>query len=234
MSTYDLEEQERIAELKDWWDKWGKLVQLVLAALIVAMVSLWGYREYQKKQGEEAEALFASVQKTAQEAAASKDPKKLSSAAAKLAEQFPSSFFATEAQLLAARTAVENKDFTAAETHLRWVADNGRDLYRNIARVRLASVLLENKQYDEALKQLGEVKEEGFAPLVADLRGDIYSAQGRADEARAAYQVAVDKAEARSALKGISQAKLDAAGGAIADKKEPSAKTDDGKKGAAK
>ena len=32
MSAYDLEEQERISALKDWWDKWGNWVYLAAAA----------------------------------------------------------------------------------------------------------------------------------------------------------------------------------------------------------
>jgi len=234
MSTYDLEEQERIDALKDWWDKWGLWVQLGIGAFVIVVFGLQGYRYYQKTQGEQAEALFASVQKTAQEAAASKDSKKLSAAASAMAEQYPGSFYATEAQLLAARNAAEVKDWAAAETHLRWVVANGRDLYKDLARLRLASVLLEGKKYDEALKQLADIGDEGFASVVADLKGDIYAVQGRTDEARAAYQVAVDKSQARSALKSISQAKLDAYGGAIAAKKDDAAKTDDGKNGAAK
>src|SRR5258708_39992598 len=115
MSTYDLEEQERIAALKDWWDKWSKLV---LGAAIVALVARAGtffYKDYQKSQAGKAEVLFTSVQKTAQEAAGGKDSKKLSSAATALADQYPGSFYATEAQLLAARSAVEAKDLAAAE-----------------------------------------------------------------------------------------------------------------------
>ncbi|MFO0216878.1 MAG: hypothetical protein ACK511_12760, partial [Burkholderiales bacterium] len=46
----------------------------------------------------------------------------------------------------------------------------------------------------------------------------------RTDEARAAYQMAVDKADSRSPLKAISQSKLDAVGGTI--EKPAEAKTD--------
>ena len=74
-------------------------------------------------------------------------------------------------------------------------------------------MLLDDKKYDEALKTLDQVKDEGYVSLVADLRGDILAVQGKKDEARAAYQIAVEKATDRSPLKAISQAKLDAFGG---------------------
>ncbi len=64
-----------------------------------------------------------------------------------------------------------------------------------------------------------------IAEVAADMKGDVYAAQGRADEARAAYQIAVDKADPRSSMKVVSQAKLDAFGGAIEVKKADEPKT---------
>lgn len=226
MSAYDLEEQERISALKDWWDKWGNWVYLAAAAFFIGVIGVQGWRYYQKTQSEQAETLFKSVKKTAEEANASKEYKKLSEAANTLSEKFPRTFQATDVQLMAAKSAFDAKDYAAAKTHLQWVVDKGRDTHRNIARVQLASVLLEDKKYDDALKTLDGVKEDSFVGVASDLRGDIFAVQGKRDEARAAYQVAVERAGDRSPLKAISQAKLDAFGGAVviagaADKNAP-------------
>ncbi len=91
---------------------------------------------------------------------------------------------------------------------------NGTDAHRGIARVRLASVLMEQKKYDDALRVLDGNKDEAYAPLVADMRGDVMLAQGRHDEARAAYKLAVDKASPTNPVKSIAQTKLNALGGA--------------------
>ena len=219
MSTYDLEEQERISALKDWWEKWGNWVSTGVVVVVLGVVGVQGYRYYQKSQTEQAEVLFKSVKKTADEVTASKESKKLSDAVNTLVEKFPGTFQATEAQLMAAKAAFEAGDFAAAKNHLQWVVDKGRDTHRNTARLRLATVMLETKDYDGALKTLEGVKEDAFQSSAADLKGDIFAAQGKRDDARAAYQLAVDKADARSALKVISQAKLDAFGGADASKK---------------
>ncbi len=214
MSAYDLEEQERISALKDWWDKWGTFVYLAVAAFFIGVIGVYFWRDYQGRQAAQAETLFKSVKKTAEEVNANKEYKKLSDAANALSEKFPRTFQATDAQMMAAKSAFEGKDYAAAKAHLQWVVDNGRDTHRNIARVQLASVMLEDKKYDDALKVLDSVKEDAFAGIAADVRGDIFAVQGKRDEARAAYQVAVEKAGERSPLKAISQAKLDAFGGA--------------------
>ena len=218
MSTYDLEEQERIAALKDWWDQWGNWVVAGVIAVLIGVFGTYGYRFFQKSQNEQAEALFKSVKKTAEEVAASKETKKLSEAVNTLVEKFPGTFQATESQLMAAKATFEAGDFAAAKTHLQWVVDKGRETHRATARVRLATVMLETKDYDGALKTLEAVKEDAFVSIAADLKGDVFAAQGKREEARAAYQVAVDKAGDRSALKSFSQAKLDAFGGPDAAK----------------
>ena len=226
MAAYDLEEQERIDALKDWWAKWGIWVYVGIGAFLVGVLSVQGWRYYQKSQGEQAELLFKSVKQTAQEAAASKESKKLSEAASAIAEKFPSAFYSSEAQLMAAKASFDTGEFATAKKHLQWVVDKGPAVHRGVARIRLASVLLEEKQFEEALKVLDQVKDEAFVSMASDLRGDVLSAQGRRDEARAAYQVAVEKANDRSPMKALSQAKLDSAGGSAA---KPAEKKDDGK-----
>ena len=213
MAAYDMEEQERIDALKDWWAKWGIWIYAAIGAFLVGVLAVQGWRYYQKSQGEQAEVLFKSVQKTAQEGAAAKETKKLSEASSAMAEKFPNTFYASEAQLMAAKASFDANDFAAAKKHLQWVADKGPAVHSNVARIRLASVLLEEKQYDQALKMLDQVKDEAFTSMAADLRGDILVSQGRRDEARAAYQIAVEKAGDRSPMKALSQAKLDGVGG---------------------
>ncbi|MEO8101550.1 MAG: tetratricopeptide repeat protein [Betaproteobacteria bacterium] len=213
MAAYDLEEQERIDALKDWWDKWGNWVYAGVGAVVIGSAGMQGWRYYEAKQHADAEVLFKSVEKTAQEVTASKDSKKLSEAATAMADAYPRTFQATDAKLLAAKAAFDAGDLASARNHLQWVVDNGRDTYKALARIRLAAVLLDDKKYDDALKALDQVKDEGYASMVADLRGDVMAVQGRRDEARAAYQIAVEKATDRSPLKAISQAKLDAFGG---------------------
>ena len=83
-----------------------------------------------------------------------------------------------------------------------------------MARLRLARILHDEKKADEALKLLEARHADSFAGLYADLKGDLLFAQGKREEARAAYQLALDRSDAGSPMRQIIQLKLDAVGGA--------------------
>ena len=90
------------------------------------------------------------------------------------------------------------------------------DELKQIARLRLAEVQLDDKQYDDALRTLDAKTDDSFAPVYADLRGDILVAAGRTADARTAYETALGKFDANSQYRPYLQAKLDAVGGPTA------------------
>ena len=81
-----------------------------------------------------------------------------------------------------------------------------------LARFRLAGVLLDEKKFEEALGLLDAKPEDSMANLFADLRGDVLVAKGSEAEARAAYQMALEKTDAQSPYRNLIQIKLDALG----------------------
>ncbi len=208
--SYDFEEQERIAELKAWWEdnRW-----YVIGAVVAAIVAFGGYRLWSwwsVRQAEDAAAMYGPVA----EALKGGDAKKVEALAQALIDKHPGSFQASEAALVVAKQAFDAGNLDEARKRLEWVMDHGSELHRGVARMRLASVLLEQKKYDEALKTLEANKDDAFLPLAADLRGDIMLAQGRLDEARSAYKLAVEKSGPRNPVRGIAETKLNALGGA--------------------
>ena len=207
--SYDFEEQERIAELKAWWEDNRLFVFGAVAAAIIGYASWQGWRWWSVRQAEEAAAMYKPVA----EAAKGKDAKKIADTAQPLIAKHPGSFYASEAALVVAKTAFDAGNLDEAKKQLEWVLDKGVEAHRGVARTRLASVLLEQKKYDEALKVLDGNKDAAFAASVADLRGDVMLAQGRMDEARAAYKLAMEKAEGRSPVRSIAETKLNALGG---------------------
>ena len=206
---YDFEEQERIAELKGWWEdnRW-----YVVGAIVAAVVAFAGYRGWDwwsARQAEDAAALFKPVSE-----APKADAAKLAAAAEPLIQQHPGSYFASEAALMVAKAAFDAGDLAQAQKRLAWVLDHGAEAHRGVARLRLAAVYLEEKKYDDALRTLDANKDEAYGALVADQRGDVMLAQGRLDEARAAYKLAIEKAGPSNPVRNIAETKLNALGGA--------------------
>ena len=209
--SYDFEEQERIAELKAWWED-NRLY--VFGAIIAAGVGFAGYQGWKywtARQSEDAAAMYRPLA----DAAKGKDAKKIADAAQPLIAKHPGTFYASEAALVAAKAAFEAGNLPEARKQLEWASNHGVEEHRGVARLRHAAVLLEEKKYDDALKVLDGNKDAAFVALVADMRGDVMLAQGRLDEARAAYKLAIEKAEPRNPVKNIAETKLQALGGAL-------------------
>lgn len=207
--AYDLEEQEQLSALKAWWQQYGKLVivTVVGGALVVAGIRGWHY--YKDSQASASGVLFDQLQRAERTA----DHKKVRDIAAQITDKYGSTQYATLAALSAAKSDFETGDLPAAKKRLQWVVDNAReDEVRDVARLRLARILLDEKNAAEALKLLEAKHGESFAGLYADVKGDALLAAGKKAEARAAYQAAFDKSDAASPARQILQLKLDSLG----------------------
>ena len=189
MAVYDLEEQEQISELKAWWEQYGKLVTTLALTAALASVGWQGMKWYQGKQASEAGALFFVVQQAAQRG----DAQKAREATGQIIEKHPGTAYAEMAALLSAGVQVTSGDTQNARAHLEWVAGKGSDpVLRDIARLRLASVLFDAGSHAEALAQLEKRPVTALKPRFEDLRGDVQAAAGKTEAARAAYQAALD------------------------------------------
>lgn len=190
MAVYDLEEQEQLDELKTWWKQYGNMVTAVVMAVSVGVVGWQGWNWWQRSQSAQASAIYSAVER----ASAQQDAKHARELAGELIDKFSGTPYAGMAALLSARVQAEAGDTKGARLQLAWAAENARDeAMRDLARLRLAAVMLDEKAHDEALKQLAAEPAAGFAPRYAELRGDILSAQGKKAEAKAAYETALAK-----------------------------------------
>jgi predicted negative regulator of RcsB-dependent stress response len=193
MATYDLEEQEQLDELKTWWKMYGNIVTGILVAAALAVAGWQGWNWWQRQQAAQGSAVFSALQV----ATAQKDAKRARELAGELIDKYSVTSYAGMGALLAARAQVDAGDVKNARTQLAWAAENARDPgLRDLARLRLAAVMLDEKAHDEAMKQLATEPGASFAPRFAELRGDILAAQGKAAEARTAYDLALTKFDA--------------------------------------
>jgi predicted negative regulator of RcsB-dependent stress response len=211
--AYDLEEQEQLASIKAWWSKYGNLLTWALIAALAAYMAWGGWNVYLDKQAQQASQLYDEQQRAVEAG----DNAKVLRAATDMQSRFNASAYAQMSALVAAKAAFEANDTDTAEKQLQWVVDHARDAeYKAIASIRLAGLLLDAGTYDVALKLLASDFPVQFAGAVADRKGDILVAQGKRDEARAAYQLALDKTDPRSPGYQLIQLKLDAIGGVSA------------------
>jgi len=209
----DLQEQEQLDALKAFWNKQGNLITWTLVLVLGAFAAWNGWQWYQRDQAVKAGAMFDELDR----AARAGDPDRAGRVFTDLKERYPRTAFAQQGGLLAAKAQFDKGQADAAKASLAWVAENAvEEEMRTVARLRLAALQAEAKQYDEALKTLAAAQAPGFDGLVQDRRGDILLAQGKADEARAAYQAAYKAMGERVDYRRLIEAKLTALGAAPA------------------
>lgn len=211
MATYDLDEQERLDELKAWWKRWGSMLMMGLA-LVIAAAAGWRYwQSHTLTQSLEA----ATVYEKLTQSLATNDAKGARDAGSMLIDKYKDTAYAPRAALLLAKLNAANKDLKSAQSQLEWAAANSKEpAVKDLARLRLAGVQLDQKQYDGALKTLAATHSDAFAFRFDDLRGDVLLAQGKPADARAAYQAAYSKMQEDNPYRNIVELKLDAMGGA--------------------
>ena len=207
----DHEEQEQLAALKGWWQEHGNLVVTALVAVALASAGWRGWSWYQNKQSLEASTLYQMLTRAVQAG----DAKTMRDASGALAEDYPRTLYASLGALVSARYYFDHRNLKDAKAQLQWVLERSRsDDLKDLARLRFAAVQLDEKAYDEALKTLDAEHGEAYAAQYAALRGDVLVAKRRAKEAKAAYQVALDKAaKDDNAFRESVRVRLEALGG---------------------
>lgn len=207
MARVDYEEQEKLDTLKAWWNRYGTIITIMLAVAVATIggTKVWEY--FQRQQAQQAADLYAllkQVQTTG-------DLMKITDAAHLLTEGYPSSGYAPRAALIVAKASVDAGDLQRAKTHLQWVMENAKEPEMiDLARLRLATVLLDEKNYAAALQQLNTRHSIAFSGLYADLKGDVLLASGKIDEARLSYEAAVSALSKNTNYHNIVQMKADA------------------------
>lgn len=203
MATH-YEDEAEIENIKRWWKENWKSLTAGLVIGLGAIGGYEGYRRYQLAQASQASQIYedlkaAATANKADEAIALGDT---------LVKNFAKTPYASGAALRMAQLSVEQGKLDDAAKHLQWVADNSKDDgLRELAQLRLARVLWQQKKVEDALK-LTEGEHGAYAAMFSELRGDIKLSQGDRAAARAAYEAAVKATDAAADSTGL-QRKLD-------------------------
>jgi predicted negative regulator of RcsB-dependent stress response len=207
----DLQEQEHVDELKAWWNRYGTFVVALAAAVAVGFTGWALWRNYQAGEAAKASAIYANLAKAAQAG----DAKALRDSGGALVESFPRTLYASLGALVSARFYFDRNDLKNAKAQLQWVIERApSDDLRDLARLRLGAILLDEKAYDEALKIADTAHAAAYDAQYAALKGDVLVAKGQAAEAKAAYKLALEKSGKENAAFGESlRMRLEALGG---------------------
>jgi predicted negative regulator of RcsB-dependent stress response len=209
MSYHD--EQESIESLKAWWTQWGNAAAWIVLVALVAAAGWNGWNYWQRRQTAQAAVLYEQAEQTF----SSGDKAKVARVASDMEDKYSSTAYAQMTALGAAKALYTAGDEAAAKAQLQWAVDHAKDdEYKQLAKLRLASLLLDEKAYDAGLALLADTPSDAFKGVVADRRGDLLSAQGKRDDARAAYQLALESlSKNETSARQLIQFKLDALGG---------------------
>lgn len=182
----------KVTSQKTLWEQYGKIALTGVVLFIVAYAGMQYYFNRQIDQRVQASKTYDNLMvlleedKTVEAAAEAQE----------LIDRHPNSPYASLASLMLAKLAVEDGDLPSADKHLRFVIKTDKNgPIHEVAKVRLARVLSEQRQFDEALKLLDPAAvPDAYLTLVEEARGDIFLLQDKRDEARVAYQAAVKAA----------------------------------------
>ena len=205
----DLEEQEQLDQIKHFWKQYGNLITWALI-LVLGVFAGWNlFQRWQLNQASQAAALYDEVERVVKTG----DVAKLDRVFSDMKDKFPSTSFAQQAGLGAAKSFFEAGKIEESKSALAWVAEKSTDEgYKAIARLRLAGILIDGKSYDEAQKQLAGSFPLEFAALVADRKGDAFFLQGKKAEAKAEYEKAYKAFDERTEYRRLVEVKLNSLG----------------------
>jgi predicted negative regulator of RcsB-dependent stress response len=205
----DLEEQEQLDQLKHFWNTWGTLISSVLILVAGALAAWNGYQYWQNRQAVQAAALFDAVDAAARSA----DSVRMEQAFSDIKLKYAGTAQAGQAGLTLAKAQLDAGNLDAAKETLGWVAEKSSDEgLKALAKLRLSSVLMDQKSYDEALKLVSSDFPPEFDAVYADRKGDIFVLQDKRAEAIAEYTRAYKAFEEGVEYRRLVEIKLNALG----------------------
>jgi predicted negative regulator of RcsB-dependent stress response len=186
--TEYMTEQEQIEQLKAWVKQYGMTI-IAGILMAVAILGIWHYWErYRTNMLTHASSIYDEmlVLRSQNEGA------ETSVQAEKLISHYPRTPYAKMAALMLARDSVVNRNYPEAIKQLTWVVDNSSvPSIREIAKIRIARIYLEEKKPDDAFAILKKVDSKSFTGLVDEIKGDAYLLQNDPVKAKESYQLAI-------------------------------------------
>ena len=205
----NLVEDDEQEKARKWWqeNRAPIISGVVLGLSIIIGFNWWG--EYKTGRGESASKLYQEMINS--DADGNTVSSQASNLGQQIIDQYDDTSYAGKTALILARIAYDNKDMDGAREKLNWAIDNSKQFETvHTARLRLATILMVENKFNEALNLLSVEHMEGFESHYYEMRGDIYLSLKQSDKARDAYRAAIDGLSAGSMYEPVLKMKLDA------------------------
>jgi len=212
VELYD--EHEQGERVRSWISEYGASVVM---GLVLAFGGIFGFQYWQGQQSEAA-LLAAEYYSVIREEVQAERLDFAEEQFQAMRDSVGESPYTGLASLVMAGAYVEDGRLDPAADLYRSILDNG-DLtsIHPMTTTRLARVLHAQGDHAAALALVDGTAPDGFTGAWAEVRGDILMAQGKLDEARVAYQQALDNLVGQGVGRSLLQIKLDATGPGISE-----------------
>lgn len=177
-------EEQQFEEAKNWFKE--NSTPILLAIFVFATAS-FGWNFWKSHQAESA--IQASISYRATMEAYEQDPVKNQPLVAKFLEEAKGTNYAIFMQLEEAKNAVAKGDFAAAKSQLQAALNEVKDpSLQSIIRFRLAAVDFQLKEFDSALANLEQIKDQAWDARKQLFVADLLAAKGDKEAAKSAYE----------------------------------------------
>lgn len=181
-------EEQQVEAIKRFWKENGIAI---IAGSVIGVGCLGGWHYYTDSQIASKESASTSYQLAVENISSAEETDGL----VRFVEQTDESGYKIISQFVLAKQYVEKDNLTAAADVLQnvLVAENDSPLGA-IAALRLAAIQMQQGQYDSVLSTLEKVTQESFSAQTLSLKGDALAALDRNEEAKDAYNKALEQA----------------------------------------
>jgi len=180
-----LSEKEQIEQIRSWWSEYGGYVIVGIAAGALLLFGVNYYKNSKLAEQLEASALYESLTTHVVDG----NLERAEVVADQLGTTFADTTYSAQAKLAIARLYMDNnRDQDAADALNRLLDGAASEELKQVARVRLARILLYQDKPQEVVDLLDGRDSPAFAAVYGEALGDAYHALGRIADAQAAYQ----------------------------------------------
>lgn len=184
-----LTEKDQVELLKKWWNQYGVVGILTIALGLGANYAWTYYKSQQAEYAQNASIVYEKMKNSLSK----NNLTEYKTQANYILENYKKSPYAALASFSLTSEALKENKVDDAKYYLQFVINNHKKAHlRQIARIRMARILLSQKAYGDALSTLAKVDDKTFMPMIEEVRGDVYLAQGDNKKANLAYKSALE------------------------------------------